>query len=63
MSDCERCSNYVFDEQFGEFFCEAPFDEDELAREAENTIGRTAKKRVCPYYVEDGEYKTVNKQI
>ena len=62
MSDCEKCSNYVYDEQYGESFCEAPFDEDELASEAENPLG-IRKSRPCPYFIEDGEYKTVRKQM
>lgn len=61
MADCERCSNYVYDEAFGDYSCEAPWDEDELADEAEGI--RSLKERRCPYFIEDGEYKTVNKQI
>ncbi len=61
MTDCERCSNFVYDEVTGDYMCEAPFDEDEIAYEAES--GRIYKNRKCPYFIEDGEYKTVNKQI
>ena len=56
MSDCERCSNNVFDEETGEYYCEAPIDQDAWERLLEG-------KKECPYYIEDGEYKTVNKQI
>ncbi len=57
MSDCERCSNYVYDEEAGAYFCEAPIDQDAWERMLEG------RRKDCPYYIEDGEYKTVNKQI
>ena len=57
MSDCERCSNYIFDDESGEYFCEAPIDQDAWERLLEG------RRKDCPYYIEDGEYKTVNKQI
>lgn len=63
MSDCERCSNMIFDEVYGDYSCIAPFDEDELEDEAEMNAFRGNSKRRCPYFIEDGEYKTVNKQI
>ncbi|HAU51405.1 MAG TPA: hypothetical protein DCW43_06530 [Clostridiales bacterium] len=57
MSDCERCSNYEYDEMLGEYICEAPIDQDAWERMLEGG------QKSCPYYIEDGEYKTVNKQI
>ena len=57
MSECERCSNYEYDETIGEYFCEAPIDQDAWERMLEGG------QKSCPYYIEDGEYKTVNKQI
>ena len=57
MSDCERCSNYVYDDEAGGYFCEAPIDQDAWERLLEG------RWKECPYYIEDGEYKTVNKQI
>ena len=57
MSDCERCSNYVYDDEAGGYFCEAPIDQDAMERLLEG------RRKDCPYYIEDGEYKTVNKQI
>lgn len=57
MSDCERCSNYVFDEETGEYYCEAPIDQDAWERMM------MGPKQSCSYYIEDGEYKTVRKQI
>ena len=57
MSDCERCSNYIFDDESGEYFCEAPIGQDAWERMIEGG------QKSCPYYIEDGEYKTVRKQI
>ena len=30
-SSCETCSNYVYDEDYGYYVCEASLDEDEMA--------------------------------
>lgn len=55
MMDCERCSNNIFDELAGEYYCEAPIDQDAWERILTNKVR-------CPFYVEDGEYRTVRKQ-
>ena len=57
MSDCERCSNYIYDDFDETYYCEAPIDQDAWERLMEG------KQKDCPYYIEDGEYKTVRKQI
>ena len=31
-SNCETCENYVYDEDFEYYVCEASLDEDEMAR-------------------------------
>ena len=49
--------NYEYDEMLGEYICEAPIDQDAWERMLEGG------QKSCPYYIEDGEYKTVNKQI
>ena len=53
----EIITNYEYDEMLGEYICEAPIDQDAWERMLE--VGQKS----CPYYIEDGEYKTVNKQI
>ena len=43
-SSCETCSNYVYDEDYGYYVCEASLDEDEMAA----FLGD--RKFQCPYY-------------
>ena len=47
----------LYDEVEDGYFCEAPIDQDAWERLMEGS------QKDCPYYIEDGEYKTVNKQI
>lgn len=54
--ECESCNNYVFDEEYNEYVCEAYFDEDELARL------RLDAKAPCPYWKSNDEYRTVRRQ-
>ena len=54
---CETCSNYVYDEDYGYYVCEADLDEDEMAAFLSN------QRFVCPYYQTDDEYKIVRKQM
>ena len=49
---CETCSNYVYDEDYGYYVCEANMDEDELVRFL------SSEKFNCPYYHLDDEYRT-----
>lgn len=53
---CETCSNYVYDEQQDEYYCDVNLDEDEMARFLR---GYT---KDCPYYDFYDEYKIVRKQ-
>lgn len=57
QSCCETCSNYVYDEEYGYYVCEASLDEDEMAR---FISGRHFE---CPYYQLDDEYRIVRKQM
>ena len=44
MSDCERCSNYEYDEMLGEYFCEAPIDQDAWERMLEGSRARITSR-------------------
>lgn len=54
---CEFCSNYVYDEDYGYYVCEADMDEDEYVRFLSQT------DFACPYYHSDDEYLIVRKQM
>lgn len=54
---CETCSNYVYDEDYGYYICEADLDEDELVRFLSQA------QSACPYYHVDDEYLIVRKQM
>ena len=56
-SSCETCSNYVYDEDYGYYVCEASLDEDEMAA----FLGD--RKFQCPYYHINDEYLIVRKQM
>ncbi len=56
-SSCESCENYVYDEDYGYYVCEAQLDEDEMAH---FLAGRQFD---CPFYRLDDEYRIVRKQI
>ena len=54
---CETCSNYVYDEDYGYYVCEAALDEDEMA------AFLVSRKFECPYYHRNDEYLIVRKQM
>ena len=56
-TNCECCSNYVFDEDYECYVCEMDLDEDEMAR------FMTGRFLECPYFQMDGEYRIVRKQM
>lgn len=56
-SICETCVNYVFEEDYECYSCQANLDEDEMAGFLQNTF------RSCPYYRKDDEYGIVKKQM
>ena len=56
-TSCESCGNYVYDEEYGYYVCEASLDEDEMAAFLEDRYFE------CPYYVTDDEYQIVRKQM
>lgn len=56
MSICENCVNYVFDDEFQEYCCDAPLDEDEMGKLL------NGQNNSCPYFRPDDEYAVVRKQ-
>lgn len=55
-TDCESCTNFVYDEEYEDCICLVNLDEDEYYRVV-NMAGY-----VCPYYRLDDEYGVVRKQ-
>lgn len=56
-TNCESCSNYIYDEDYEYYVCDMDLDEDEMARFMTNTF------KDCPYYIYDNEYLIVRKQM
>lgn len=56
-ANCEYCSNYVYDEEYGYYTCDVDLDEDEMGRFMANTFQN------CPYFQMNDEYKIVRKQM
>ena len=56
-ANCEYCSNYVYDEEYGNYTCAVDLDEDEMGRFMTNTFQN------CPYFQMNDEYKIVRKQM
>ena len=55
-TNCESCSNYIFDEQSESWSCDIDLDEDEMSRFL------TSQTFDCPYYSFYDEYGIVRKQ-
>ena len=56
-ANCEYCSNYVYDEEYGYYTCDVDLDEDEMGRFMTNTFQNS------PYFQMNDEYKIVRKQM
>ena len=56
-ANCEYCSNYVYDEEYGYYTCDVDLDEDEMGRFMTNTFQN------CPYFQMNDEYKIVRKHM
>ena len=56
-ANCEYCSNYIYDEEWGYYICDMPLDEDEMGKFMTDTF------RECPYFQMNDEYKIVRKQM
>ena len=55
-TNCETCTNYVYDEDYNCYTCMINLDEDEMARFLSGTNYN------CPYYRLDDEYGVVRHQ-
>lgn len=55
-TNCETCTNYIYDEDYDCFVCMVNLDEDEMARFLSGT------NYACPYYRLDDEYGVVRHQ-
>lgn len=57
QTQCEYCSNYIYDEEFGYFICDVNLDEDEMSHFLRDSVYH------CPYFQMNDEYKIVRKQM
>lgn len=57
MASCDSCVNYVYDEDYEYYVCEADLDEDDMVRFLGN------QSFDCPYYRLDDEYQVVRHQM
>lgn len=55
-ANCEYCSNYVYNEDFGYYECMVNLDEDEMFNFLSNNCSH------CPYFSMQDEYKIARKQ-
>lgn len=55
-TNCEICAYYCFDDDFGDYVCDASMDEDEYMKMI------SGAQKGCPYYRPYDEYKIVRKQ-
>lgn len=55
-SNCENCSNFVYNYECECYMCRINLDEDEMVRFLTNTFAS------CPYFQLDDDYKIVRKQ-
>ncbi len=53
---CDTCTNYTYDEEEEDYFCNMEMDEDDLVR------FYSSPKNECPYYRLDDEYAVVRHQ-
>lgn len=57
ITNCETCTNYVYDEDYDCYTCMINLDEDEMQKFL------TGTNYNCSYYHADDEYKIVRSQI
>lgn len=56
VTNCDTCTNFVYDEEAGMNVCLVELDEDEYIKYMSSSFDS------CPYYQLYDEYKTVRKQ-
>ena len=58
MADlCDSCVNFVYDEDYECYQCDANLDEDEMAKFLQGSFAE------CPFYQLDNEYLVVRHQM
>ena len=57
ITNCETCAFYTYDEEYGNYVCEADLDEDEMLKFLSSTFD------ACPYYRSGDEYSVVRHQM
>ena len=57
MTNCESCTNYIYDEELDYYVCAVNLDEDEMRRFL------SGSNYNCPYFRLDDEYGIVKKQM
>ncbi|MDE7234875.1 MAG: hypothetical protein K2N29_07445 [Ruminiclostridium sp.] len=55
-TSCDRCSNYVYNDDFECYQCEINLDEDEMYRYLSDS------DYACPYYRDEDDYFLARKQ-
>ena len=55
-SQCDMCSNYVYDEDEGYYYCDVNLDEDDMYRFMKGSIDN------CSFFSLEDEYKLARKQ-
>ncbi|MDO4733157.1 MAG: DUF6472 family protein [Bacillota bacterium] len=53
---CESCSNFCYDEDYDEYYCQVSLDQDEMGNFLQGGL------RDCPYYMYNDEYSLARKQ-
>lgn len=56
-SNCDTCSNYLWDEDLEGYVCDVNMDEDDMAHQILHA------HTDCPYYRSDNEYEVVRHQM
>lgn len=56
ITNCESCSNYIYDDDCGYYICSVNLDEDEMCRFLSGSFFE------CNYFQLDDEYQIVKKQ-
>lgn len=62
MTQCDSCAYYAYDEEYGEYFCTADMDEDEVYRTDYSPSGYPGRRSGCAYYRDGDEYSVVRHQ-
>jgi len=56
-TNCDCCLNYIYNEEYNYYECQANLDEDEMGQFLRDSFNN------CPYFQIDDEYKIVRKQM